>query len=151
MPYSSFPLAVLHGSGYSQCCCLNPCHLSPLPAVSTSPFPTVCVYSHPANRFLCTIFLDSICMRNIIVYMRGPQAVMDLVPLEGSRDCWQGIPSSWILGSWSPAGVYLAPRRAPRSVGPPQGIPKRLLPGASSGNHPREMNYLCFAFFPQSS
>ena len=90
-------------------------------------------------------------MRNIIVYMRGPQAVMDLVPLEGSRDCWQGIPSSWILGSWSPAGVYLAPRRAPRSVGPPQGIPKRLLPGASSGNHPREMNYLCFAFFPQSS
>ena len=36
-------------------------------------------------------------------------------------------------------------------VGPPQGITKRLLPGASSRNHPREMNYLCFAFFPQSS
>ena len=44
--------------------------------------------------------------------MRGPQAVMNLVPLEGSRDSWQGVPSRWILGSWAPAGVYLAPRRA---------------------------------------
>ena len=87
-------------------------------------------------------------MRNTTVYMRGPQAVMDLVPLEGSRDCWQGIPSSWVLESWSPAGVYLAPRRAGSD---PLENPEGLLSAASSGNHPREMNYLRFAFFPQSS
>ena len=68
--------------------------------------------SCPANRFLCAVFLDSTCLRNTTVSMRGPQAVMNLPPLEGSRDCWQGIPSRWVLGSWTPAGMYLAPRRA---------------------------------------
>jgi len=60
----SFPLVLrcAHGKGYKCPCSSQFFPPPPTPAVSTSLF-FVCIYSCPANRLTCTIFLDSIYMR----------------------------------------------------------------------------------------
>ena len=62
---ASHQLSTLHMVVYiCQCYSLNSSH-SPFPAVSTSPSLLLHLYSCPANRFICTIFLDFILCVNI--------------------------------------------------------------------------------------
>ena len=65
--YKSFLLAIYltHGSIYMST--LLSQHIPPFPSstVFKSPFSTLYLYSYPENRFISTIFLGSIYMRNI--------------------------------------------------------------------------------------
>ena len=63
MLYSCFRLSVLHMAVYiCQCCTLNSSHTFPPPLCSQIHSLHLHLYSHPANRFRNTIFLDSMCV-----------------------------------------------------------------------------------------
>ena len=61
--YSKFPLAILHMVMHKfQCYSLNSSHLFPPPLCPEVPSPCLHLHCSPVDRFIITIFLDSIYM-----------------------------------------------------------------------------------------